>query len=313
MSDGSGSRRTRGRILVIRGGALGDFIVTLPVLAALRQQFPETHLEVLGYPGPASLAVEAGHADAVRPLESRGLAGFFARQGELDREWSAYFAGFSVILSFLYDPDWHFHDNVARVTRAQFIAGPHRPDDTVARHATEQLLVPLERLAIFDADPVPRLSLGADPVAVDIATRIAVHVGSGSETKNWSETRWRELLDRWMEDTTWRLLLVGGEAEADRVRRLVATLPPARCEMRLNRPLAEVAREVAACTLFVGHDSGVSHLAAAAGARGLVLWGPTNETVWRPRSDRFLTLRHDGGLTRLPVEVVDARVRGLVG
>src|SRR5436309_4990067 len=46
-----------GKILIIRGGAIGDFILTLPALAALRRQFPDAHLEVLGYPHIAQLAV----------------------------------------------------------------------------------------------------------------------------------------------------------------------------------------------------------------------------------------------------------------
>jgi heptosyltransferase-3 len=47
---------SRGRILVIRGGAIGDFILTMPAIAALKKQFPQTRLEVLGYPHIASLA-----------------------------------------------------------------------------------------------------------------------------------------------------------------------------------------------------------------------------------------------------------------
>jgi heptosyltransferase-2 len=38
----------RAKILVIRGGAIGDFILTLPAIAAMRSQFPQAHLEVLG-------------------------------------------------------------------------------------------------------------------------------------------------------------------------------------------------------------------------------------------------------------------------
>jgi heptosyltransferase-2 len=74
----------KGRILVIRGGAIGDFIVTLPVLAALRERFPGACLEVLAYPNVAPLAVRAGLADEARAIESRPLAGFFARGGRLD-------------------------------------------------------------------------------------------------------------------------------------------------------------------------------------------------------------------------------------
>ena len=52
-------------MLLVRGGALGDFILTLPVLSALRRAFPETHLEVLAYPKPASLAIDAGIVDEI--------------------------------------------------------------------------------------------------------------------------------------------------------------------------------------------------------------------------------------------------------
>ena len=52
----------KNRILVIRGGAIGDFILTLPVLSALRQQFPETQIEVIGYPHIVQLAVAGGLA-----------------------------------------------------------------------------------------------------------------------------------------------------------------------------------------------------------------------------------------------------------
>ena len=44
------------RFLIIRGGAIGDFILTVPVMAAIREQWPAAHLEVLGYPHIADLA-----------------------------------------------------------------------------------------------------------------------------------------------------------------------------------------------------------------------------------------------------------------
>ena len=66
---------------------------------------------------------------------------------------------FDLIISYLYDPDHIFSINIARCTRAQFITGPHRPNDEMTVHATQLYLKPLERLAIFDADPVPRLRM----------------------------------------------------------------------------------------------------------------------------------------------------------
>ena len=90
--------QARGKILVVRGGAIGDFILTLPVLAALRRHLPGTQLEVLGYPHIAQLASAGGLVDQVRSIESRPLAGFFARDGALDNSLADYFAGFALIV-----------------------------------------------------------------------------------------------------------------------------------------------------------------------------------------------------------------------
>ena len=139
-------RQGRGKILVIRGGAIGDFILTLPVFAALRRQFPGTHLEVLGYPHIARLAAAGRLVDAVCSIEARALAGFFARGSQLDERLADYFAGFALIISFLFDPDGIFQENVTRCSKAPFIEGPHRPDEKLNLHATEAMLKPLERL-----------------------------------------------------------------------------------------------------------------------------------------------------------------------
>ena len=137
------------------------------------------------------------------------MAGFFARNGTLDKALSDYLSEFSMILSYLYDPDGVFRENVARCSEAQFVEGPHRPDETQTIHATDVLLQPLERLAIFDADPVPRLDLGIRPPdeSLDLAGAhagvslrwLAAHPGSGSEKKNWPEARWAVLLEKFAE------------------------------------------------------------------------------------------------------------------
>ena len=155
-----------GRILIIRGGAIGDFILTLPVFAALRSQFPSAKLHLLGYSHVGQLALAGGLIDEMRAIESRALAGFFARRGTLDPEWQEYFASFAVIISYLYDPDEFFQANVTRGAKTQFIVGPHRPDDAAKIHATDVLLKPLERLAIFGAERAPKLSLHAPGAVV---------------------------------------------------------------------------------------------------------------------------------------------------
>lgn len=302
MDSPSPSTAHQGRILVIRGGAIGDFILTLPVLAALRAQFPQNRLEVLGYPHIASLAVAGGLVDAAQPIEARALAGFFARGGDLDFTLASYFAGFHLVLSFLYDPDLIFRSNVTRISKAQFIQGPHRPEESSTLHATQQLLEPLTQLAVFDADAIPRLPQTG--TAAGAEHWLAIHPGSGSDRKNWPEAAWAELLAVLSRSGNTRFLLVGGEVEEGRLERLAARLPSGRVEVLRSHPLPEVAARLAQCHGFLGHDSGITHLAAAVGLPGVVLWGPSNATVWAPRSDRMTLVESGTELARLPVDRV---------
>jgi heptosyltransferase-2 len=299
----------RGKILVIRGGAIGDFILTLPAIAALRRQFPHAHLEVLGYPHIIQLARAGGLVDRVQSIEARALAGFFARRGLLAEDLADYFSEFDIILSYLYDPDDIFKTNIARCSTAQFVVGPYRPNEAEKVHATKVYLRPLERFAIFDADHVPRLKLSAPPVGSENKKpppppTLALHPGSGSEKKNWPEAKWANLLQHLVNTTDLNLLLIGGEAEGERLQRLAAALPITRTKVAQSLPLTGLAQMIQSCGAFIGHDSGISHLAAALGLPGIVLWGNTSEDIWRPPHDQVIILKHPAGLKMISVNQV---------
>lgn len=307
MNVSAAERRVAPRILVIRGGAIGDFVLTLPVLAALRARFPQCQLALLGYPHIAGLALAGGMVDDLRAIESRALAGFFAANGELDPGLAHYFAECSLILSYLYDPDRVFERNVARCSRAQFVAGPHRPEEPSDRHATTVFLDPLQKLAIFDADPVPRLKLVTEhePSSVPLESgSVAMHPGSGSESKNWPEPNWAELIDCILSASSARVCLVGGEAEGDRLDRLATGQRAGRLRVARSLPLVELARVLSRCVAFVGHDSGITHLAAALGVPALVLWGPSRECLWRPQGEGIVIMRAGDGLKGLSASTV---------
>lgn len=298
-----------GKILVIRGGAIGDFILTLPVLQAIRDTYPIAKLEVLGYPHIARLATLGGLADAAHPIEAQAVAGFFARNGSLNEDWMDYFAQFEIIISFLYDPDKIFQTNIGRCSEAQFIEGPHRPDETDTIHAARAFLKPLEQMAIFDTEGIPRLPIEPDPSrSLPPGSWLVLHPGSGSKSKNWPIESWNELAGLLLTESQWNLLIVGGEAERHELDQLKSLSPADRVRFELCRPLDELASLIASAEGFVGHDSGISHLAAALNLPGLILWGPSNQTVWRPRSERVVVIDHAEGLSSLPVEQVWARI-----
>ncbi|MFL6588960.1 MAG: glycosyltransferase family 9 protein, partial [Chthoniobacterales bacterium] len=85
------------RILVIRGGAIGDFVLTLPAIKLLRESFPSARLEILGYKHIAALAENRFYAHAVRSIESGSLSRFFTRDAVLPSDLRDYFGSFDLI------------------------------------------------------------------------------------------------------------------------------------------------------------------------------------------------------------------------
>jgi len=295
----------------MRGGALGDFVLTLPALAALRRHFPDARVGNPGFiHGPAALALAGGLADAVHSIEAPALAKWFVR----DAAVTIRFEEFDLIISYVFDPENIFQSNIRRsAPKSLFLTGPHRPTRLQAGTPRSRCWSRCASLGINHADPIPKLTL---PNPSPRNGWLALHPGSGSERKNWPEENWRHLLRRVMEQTEWDCLLVGGEAEGERLFRLEDSVrdltPSGRTRLRLAKdlPLVELARLLQGCAGFVGHDSGVTHLAAAVGLPGLALWGETNQNVWRPRSHKMQMVGHEKGLSRLPVEDVFDKLTG---
>lgn len=292
---------SKGRILVVRGGNVGEFILTCPVFSALRTQFPDVAIEVLGYPRIAELAKASGLIDEVRSIEMRAAAGFFARNATLDEDLSNYFAKFSVIFSYLYDPDGFFQMNVSKVSAAQFIAGRARPDEGGTFHASETFLKPLERLAIFDADAVPRLTF---PQRIATGATIAIHPNPEAGPRAWPESKWRNLALAIVAKTSYRVTLVGDESQARVLQRIAADLPSNRATILSSGALPELANQLGACQAFVGHDSGVTHLAAALGIPCVTIWGNSNAALWQPRGENVTVLKNRVGAVGVTQEEV---------
>jgi ADP-heptose:LPS heptosyltransferase len=174
-------------------------------------------------------------------------------------------------------------------------------------------LKPIEAMGFY-ASPIPVLNLPDSSHVKRLSGRwLVAHPGSGSEKKNWPEPLWKTFLLEWLKRTDWNILLIGGEAEEQRLGRLAASLPNARCRLVFNLPLVDLALLMRQTQGFLGHDSGMTHLAAALGLRGCVLWGMTNEAVWHPASDRFKVLRADNGLSGLHPETVHLELAQWLG
>jgi ADP-heptose:LPS heptosyltransferase len=98
------------------------------------------------------------------------------------------------------------------------------------------------------------------------------------------------------------LLIVTGDAEAPG---LLAGLGSIACCL----PLPELAAQLSSSQLFLGHDSGVSHLAAALGVPCVLLFGPTDPAMWAPPVPHVRVIRRGPELTAISVADVKAALR----
>lgn len=287
------------RILVVRGGAIGDFVLTLPALELLREAFRRSRIEILGYKHIVALAEHRYYADAVRSIEYGPLASFFARGTELPSELADYFHSFDLVISYLFDPDRIFETNVKRCGVDNFIACD--PKIAGGEHASIQLARPLATgLGVKISSPCARLF----PTTTDRQCAaafldspgtpvVAFHPGSGSATKNWPIEHWRELAERMLAGNggAGSLLIVGGEADGAALGTLRSDLRGDAVRFGQNLPLPQLAAVLERCALFIGHDSGISHIAAAVGTDSLLLFGPTDPAVWAPAGRNVHVLR----------------------
>jgi heptosyltransferase-3 len=299
------------RILVIRGGAIGDFVLTLPSVRLLRENFPEAQVEILGYRHIVALAEHRYYAAATRSIEYAGLAGFFVPGSVLDRGLVDYFKGFQQVISYLYDPEGYFDSNLRRAGVRNLIHGSPLINDS--NHAAKQLALPLQELALYLEDPAAHLHpSNADREEAGNLLRellrplVAMHPGSGGERKKWGLEKWQELGDRILETrpaTT--LLIVGGEADEQELEHFRRVWAGRNVRFARSLTLPLLAAVLEHCDHFIGHDSGISHIAAAVGTPCTLLFGPTDPEVWAPMNPRVRVIRAaNNDLSQLSVEGV---------
>jgi ADP-heptose:LPS heptosyltransferase len=304
------------RILVIRGGAIGDFVLTLPAIKLLRDRYPNARLEILGRKQVAVLAENRFYAEAIRSIDDPALARFFVRDAELSRDACDYFSGFDLILSYLFDPDQIFSGNLRRAGAERVMAATPKINDS--EHAARQLARPLEEIGLRLQEAAARLfpndedRTAAARFPGELGSNfVAIHAGSGSTTKNWPIENWSRLLCA-LQSRNGPFLIIAGEADEARVAELQSKHQGQDLRLAKNLPLPHLAALLQKA-IFFGHDSGISHLAAAAGAQCILLFGPSDPAIWAPANENVQVIRApDGNLRALSAEDVEARVPGAV-
>jgi ADP-heptose:LPS heptosyltransferase len=125
---------------------------------------------------------------------------------------------------------------------------------------------------------------------------LIVHPGSGGQRKRWVAEGFVEICRWWQKTKKGKVLVVLGPAEEKEVRQWRQT----GSQVESGLSLVQVAALVSRADVYVGNDSGISHLAGAVGARGIVLFGPTSPRQWRPLGGALSIIHNIQYRTALP-------------
>lgn len=289
------------RILILRPGAIGDTLLAFPLLQALKTHNQQTHITLVSNPVVLPLASMFGLADAVYDYSAVEWSELFSQSGVRTPFLRDLMKSTTRAICWLRDPDKIVQHNLASVGIQDIVIAPGRPLETSELHIVTYLaqtigitLTEQERLQAFSPGPLKD------------AQGIAIHPGSGGTSKCWPLTHFAEVIK-----TLWKknvpVLLLAGPADTERLSTLLQLIgnPPAPALLRtvVNAPLVEVAEHLQQYTIYLGNDSGITHLAAMLGIPTIVLFGPSSPTMWKPIGpDVQVMYEHE--LKNLSVEVV---------
>ncbi len=296
------------RILLIQLKRIGDLILTVPAINALRAAFPKAKIDLAVSKSTHGLTPAIPAVDRVLVPDSWGHA----------HDWLT-------ILTSRYDYCLDF----TRTDRSAFLAFASRAKKKITyertkvrsrwrplvydqfidssvrhNHTVDHHLAFLAPLGIVNPEVDVHLNLPAEAQtkADEILRRenienpfVIFHPGSARVEKFWEPQRWAEVINNWRGSGMRRILTSGSSSlEQAHIAQIKRDLRDPIVDLSGKLDLLTLTALIAKASLLVGVDSAPTHLAAAMRTPQVVLYGPTNPFHWRPRSSPAVILQ--GGI-----------------
>jgi lipopolysaccharide heptosyltransferase III len=293
-------------VLLIQLKRIGDLILTVPAIAALRKAFPEAKI---------SLIVAHGSRELLPAIP--GVDHTFIARGRMSdaRHWFAVAtARFDYCLDFTRTDRSAFltllsgarkrisYDTIRREPLRRLSYNEFVPSKMRVMHTVDRHLALLAPLGLYDVSQEIHLTLpqeAKDRAAAvmtenDLAENFVIlHPGSTRIEKFWIARRWAEVANQMASQGQTRFVLTGGTSrkEQDHIARIKSHLERPVVDLSGQMDLLTLAALIERARLLVTIDSAPIHLAAALGTPQLALFGPGNPYHWRPRTTPAIVLR----------------------
>ncbi|MFH1961903.1 MAG: glycosyltransferase family 9 protein [bacterium] len=302
------------KILVIKLIAIGDLVVALPTLRALKQGFPHAHLALMATPRVSEVVEGCPYIDEIIYYDilgkDKGVTGLIRLIRTLKKK------GFDLALELD-----HYYRITSMITylagiknRAGFdlpgqgrrglitIKSPYRTD----KHEVEAFLEMAKAVGAGDTPPglVEIWTSDEDKRYINSFFEqnkiqpndfvVAIHPGTGPSAtcRRWSPERFAILSDWLIKEYKAKVIFTGAPSEVELVNSILAFMEAAPLTIIAAgktslKQLTEIARR---CGLFISVDTGPLHVAAAIGTRVIGLYGPNIPSKWGPYGKGHLTI-----------------------
>ena len=280
---------------IIHPGTLGDVVLALPAIQLIRCQFSDHELVLLVRESIGRLLLKFGLVDRVINMEGPVLAEllsdgpcFGADVGEImDRCHHA--------VAWVADRDGKLAMNLERLgIEHQMIMSPH---DGILRscHQSARYLETLEfwmddffqhEILLspqFGFRPNNSLFLPENSPKSNNPKSIFIHPSSGSSHKCWPPLKMAALIEKFVQENRVKVILCQGPADNEIVNELQSCLRTVNYDIIKDADLVEISQQLKRVDLYVGFDSGVTHLAAALGIPTVAIFGATDVERWSPK------------------------------
>ena len=273
-------------ILVIRPGAIGDALLTFPVLKALREHYAGMPITLVSNAQVLPLALAFGVAERTFDFQDIHWSELFSTTGIRNSSLLALLKQTDLAICWMRDTNGIVERNLKMSGVKHVMIAPGQPSEGEHIHIVDYLAntvglsIAGPRFIAPSSWPTPN-SVSNGPTG----RSVAIHPGSGSAQKCWPASRFAAVIERlWQQNRS--VLLLAGPADSERVhdvfQQLSAPPTPEMLKLLTNAPLMEVARQLQPCRCYLGNDSGITHLAAMLGIPTIAIFGPTDPAIWRP-------------------------------
>lgn len=257
--------------LVVHTGGIGDFLLACPAIVMVSRVGP---VHLLGNPDRLALAVSAGIAEATFDISQVDFHTLFSTPTE---RLTKFLEPYDRAIVWMKDDEDIIAQGLNRLGIHDLVIAPGLPPKNWDQHASHYYLNSL------GLPPTPPLTLKFPPV--DNSFDVVIHPGSGSPEKNWPRSNFLQLaksLGDLGKSVTW----CGGPTEIE--NKDLEGL----CTLTQTN-LSHLGSSLSQSNLYIGNDSGITHLAAIVGCPTVAIFGPTNPTIWAP--DSALVLAEESG------------------